>query len=77
MRRTPRLIAALLAGTTLPLAASEPPATLPRAFLDQLPLLMELSDQEFEAVLATARDTESKTQPAPDRGAKENDHESH
>lgn len=46
-------IAAALLSMTFPLQAEEPPMTLPKEFLMQLPLLMNLSDQEFEGLLNT------------------------
>ncbi|HGG58359.1 MAG TPA: hypothetical protein ENK26_00380 [Gammaproteobacteria bacterium] len=36
------------------LSASAPPATLPRGFLEKLPMLMDLPDAEYEALLRTS-----------------------
>ena len=60
-----------------PVQAEEPPATLPREFLQQLPLLMTLSDREFEGLLASLQ-AEQKTdaaRPAGYSGREETDHE--
>jgi len=66
-----RLTAAALLLISAPLQASDPPATLPKAFLAQLPLLMNLSDQEFEGLLATAQQQNSDTESAPHTGREE------
>ncbi|HFC53517.1 MAG TPA: hypothetical protein ENJ43_03685 [Gammaproteobacteria bacterium] len=60
-----------------PALAGEPPATLPKEFLQQLPLLMSLSDEEFEGLLAsqqTMRKTDA-SKPAGSSGGEETDHE--
>ena len=58
-----------------PLQAAEPPATLPKEFLAQLPLLMSLSDQEFEGLLASARQSAPHAEAAANGSAEENNHE--
>ncbi len=60
-----------------PIQAGEPPATLPKEFLQQLPLLMTLSDQEIEGLLASmqAEQKSDATTPASNPGREETDHE--
>ena len=60
-----------------PVLGGEPPATLPKEFLQQLPLLMTLSDQEFEGLLATlqAEQKNAVDKPASNPGREETDHE--
>ncbi len=73
MKRVLPAITALL--LTAPLQASEPPATLPKEFLTQLPLLMSLSEQEFEGLLASAQQLDTQTEAAPRSGVEEKKHE--
>ncbi len=68
MRRK-MIIAGTLLLMALPLQAEEqPPVTLPKEFLAQLPLLMSLSDQEFEGLLNTIQRKNEKPESARNSG---------
>jgi len=54
-----RLIITLLVFASTVMASDAPPAMLPRGFLEQLPLLMQLSQKEFEHLLKYAEDSDS------------------
>ncbi len=60
-----------------PVLGGEPPATLPREFLQQLPLLMTLSDEEFEGLLASLQTAQRAdvSKPAGNSGGEGTDHE--
>ncbi|NOY63230.1 MAG: hypothetical protein GXP10_08800 [Gammaproteobacteria bacterium] len=70
--KTTWMSAILLLLIAAPLQADEPPATLPKEFLAQLPLLMSLSDQEFEGLLAASS---SAAELAPAKGDEETNDE--
>ncbi len=72
MRKKVMMAGAILL-MALPLQAEEPPATLPKEFLAQLPLLMNLSDQEFENLLATTQQQNEKPESAIQTGREKDD----
>ncbi len=80
-RTLPALLRLLCLATGLltmaPIAAEEPPATLPKEFIRQLPLLMTLSDEEFEGLLASLQTAQKAdaAKPASNSGGEETDHE--
>jgi len=53
---------------SIAIAGDAPPATLPKGFLEQLPLLERLSDREFDAL---ARFAASQPAPAPHTNRKQ------
>ncbi len=66
------LWAGLLVLSTLVYSGDAPPPTLPRAFVAQLPLLMDMPDEEFEGLLRYAQSTPVEAgRPAADRGRHE------
>lgn len=75
MKRKVMAAGALLLITLTLQAAAEPPMTLPKEFLAQLPLLMSLSDQEFESLLATAQRKNENSEPAKNSGKEKRDDE--
>jgi len=52
-----RLITSVLVFASAVMASDAPPSVLPRGFLEQLPILMQLSEKEFEYLLKYAEDT--------------------
>ena len=62
----------LLSISTLVFSGDTPPQTLPRAFVQQLPLLMELRDDEFEGLLRHVRNEVAVERPP--RKREETDH---
>ncbi len=73
--RQKTIIAGALLLMALPLQAKEqPPQILPKEFLAQLPLLMSLSDQEFENFLNKAQRKE-KPKSAQNSGKEKRDDE--
>jgi len=72
------LLSVLVLVSATALSASAPPATLPRGFLEKLPMFLEMPDAEYDALLRTANTTDDRparqTQPAhkqPERGKKQ------
>lgn len=49
--RHKRLAMIVLVCATTVMASDAPPATLPQGFLEQLPLLMQLNEEEFQLLL--------------------------
>jgi hypothetical protein len=50
----------LLLVTAAAISASTPPATLPRGFLEQLPMFLEMPDKEYDTLLQATDSDESK-----------------
>jgi len=65
-----RLITILLVFASTVMASDAPPAVLPRGFLEQLPILMQLSDKEFEYLLKYAEDSNPKETHSDERATK-------
>ncbi len=57
--------------TTATVLATEPPNTLPREFLAQLPLLLNLSEREFETLLTSAQQSPPPAETVDQRSAEE------
>ena len=51
------------------LASDAPPATLPKGFLEQLPLLERFQDQEFENFLQFVQQQKISILPEPEQNA--------
>ncbi len=62
-KNTVRLIG-LLWMPLLAMAADSVPATLPKGFLEKLPVLSQLSDKEFNQLLALAKTQQTSTPKA-------------
>ena len=64
------MVSTVLIFTLTVMASDAPPVTLPRGFLEQLPLLMQLSDKEFELFLKYTGESKSYNRRTGERTVK-------
>ncbi len=67
-----RLVTTALVFASTVMASDAPPAALPRGFLEDLPVLMQLNQEEFELLLKYAEDSNSKNYLTEDNATKMN-----